>query len=158
MIQIGSLAIAIIGMLTVLRKEKHRVRVTCKSINSESKAYLSIINKSSFAIQINAIGYIDNTGVIHWLKTINDATVGKPLKLPNVAPARSSFEVSILNCHVKEFHTYQYGYIVQLCCGRTYFRNYNLSINKEVLLKIRCVISQISNGNLGFPKKFVSLH
>jgi hypothetical protein len=153
-ISLVALIVSIVALYYAAIKESHLVRLIIRRSDNVYKTYLTIQNHSQFPIEISSVGYITSDEEIIWLTGFNDAYSGKPASLPTRVLERSTFEGSITDSYTNEFRTDRFGLLVQLTCGRTYFRNSSLAKNVALKFVLLSILSKMSAGRIGFDKSY----
>ena len=116
-LSIISLCVASLALYLNFKKDTHRVRIRTKYGKPLYADFLSVNNDSSFPVQIEAVGPIDERGDISWKHSVCKTRENEVERFPIVVGARTTLEVSMLGYSKSAG---RYGYAVQLICGRTF--------------------------------------
>ncbi|MCG9599274.1 hypothetical protein L1D15_21525 [Vibrio sp. Isolate25] len=154
-VSVISLVISLIALYFAAIKEVYLIRIVLKRVDNSFKSYVSIINHSKFPIDISALGYVNEEGEFNWLEGFASAREGMDVDVPVSVGARSAYEASVRDYYVKNFQSKNFAFVVQLVCGRTYFANNGLPYQVALKFWLRCKLSHITGGLLGFEKNYV---
>lgn len=144
-----------IALYFTFKKDAHRLSLFLKKSPRLYLDCLSINNDSSFPVRLSSIGHINAYGKIIWLDNFCDLTKNKGLGFPIQIDARSTFEGAVIYRQIPEDS--EYGYCVQLDCGRTFIAEGNLNKKLSKSLKIKSFLSRITSGKKGFTKNQIHM-
>lgn len=154
-VSMTSLIVSLVALYYAAIKEAYLVRLALRRKDKSYKSYISVINNSKFPIEISAFGYVNENDKFYWVGGFACARQGEEATPPITITARSSYEASVIDYYVKEFDTENFGFVVQLVCGRTYFVNQGLPAVVALKYWGKCKLSTMTGGIAGFEKNYV---
>ncbi len=133
------------------KKDAHRVRLKHRSLIGQNIDELWINNDSSFSINVSSIGQVGADGTVHWAYglTKKNSQIGCPIEIEG----RRTFKGEIKGTDYNFSRNFGnvYGLLVQLECGRSFVSVGTLPFKQALFLKLRSLVSRLSQGKHGFP-------
>lgn len=148
---LSAVAISLITLWITIRRDTHKLALRL-SHHEYGAIVLEIVNRSSFAISIGAVGYFDDYGNVNWIDQVGEFRSNQSVSYPYKIDGRFSHQTQlVLGRHIP-FSDEAHGYLVQLVCGRTFVLSDSAPVGASLRMHCRSLLSRLSGGSAGFAR------